>query len=132
MRMSTVQDLIIDILSKLEGKSIRKNKLPAKIINQLQWDIRRTNRALFEKKVYKALVPLINQRIVKEFKYKKEYDDTCFRVKLLANYQRKLASCGGKMSIISFIEEPKTIDRIIRHLELTFEAEMRAFGIAFF
>jgi ribosomal protein S27E len=32
-------------------------------------------------------------------------------------------SCGGQMSIISFIEEPKTIDRIIRHLELTFEAE---------
>ena len=32
-------------------------------------------------------------------------------------------SCGGKMSIISLIEEPKTIDRIIRHLELTFEAE---------
>jgi len=32
-------------------------------------------------------------------------------------------SCGGKMSIISFIEEPKTIDRIIRRLELTFEAE---------
>jgi hypothetical protein len=32
-------------------------------------------------------------------------------------------SCGGKMRIISFIEEPKTIDRIIRHLELTFEAE---------
>jgi hypothetical protein len=27
------------------------------------------------------------------------------------------------MSIIFFIEEPKTIDRIIRHLELTFEAE---------
>jgi len=27
------------------------------------------------------------------------------------------------MSIISFIEEPKTINRIIRHLELTFEAE---------
>ncbi|MFQ6109197.1 MAG: acid--CoA ligase [Candidatus Aminicenantales bacterium] len=27
------------------------------------------------------------------------------------------------MSIISFIEDPKTIDRIIRHLELTFEAE---------
>lgn len=32
-------------------------------------------------------------------------------------------SCGGKMLIISFIEEPKTIDRIIRHLELSFEAE---------
>ncbi len=32
-------------------------------------------------------------------------------------------SCGGQMRIISFIEEPKTIDRIIRHLELTFEAE---------
>ena len=32
-------------------------------------------------------------------------------------------SCGGKMSIISFIEEPKTIDRIISHLKLTFEAE---------
>lgn len=27
------------------------------------------------------------------------------------------------MSVIFFIEEPKTIDRIIRHLELTFEAE---------
>jgi len=32
-------------------------------------------------------------------------------------------ACGGQMKIISFIEEPKTIDRIIRHLELTFEAE---------
>ena len=32
-------------------------------------------------------------------------------------------TCGGQMSIISFIEEPKTIDRIISHLELTFEAE---------
>jgi len=32
-------------------------------------------------------------------------------------------SCGGKMSIISFIEEPKTIERIIGHLKLTFEAE---------
>ena len=32
-------------------------------------------------------------------------------------------SCGGQMRIISFIEQPKTIDRIIRHLELTFEAE---------
>ena len=32
-------------------------------------------------------------------------------------------SCGGRMSVISFIEEPKTIDRIIRHLELIFEAE---------
>ena len=32
-------------------------------------------------------------------------------------------SCGGQMSIISFIEEPKIIDRIIAHLELTFEAE---------
>jgi ribosomal protein S27E len=31
-------------------------------------------------------------------------------------------SCGGRMRILSFIEEPKTIDRIIRHLELTFEA----------
>ncbi|MBN2246045.1 MAG: transposase zinc-binding domain-containing protein [Candidatus Aminicenantes bacterium] len=32
-------------------------------------------------------------------------------------------SCGGRMRIIYFIEEPKTIDKIIRHLELTFEAE---------
>ena len=32
-------------------------------------------------------------------------------------------SCGGQMRIISFLEEPKTIDRIIRYLELTFEAE---------
>jgi hypothetical protein len=32
-------------------------------------------------------------------------------------------SCGGQMRIISFIEEPKTIDRIIGHLKLTFEAE---------
>jgi hypothetical protein len=28
-----------------------------------------------------------------------------------------------RMRIVSFIEEPKTIDRIIAHLELTFEAE---------
>jgi hypothetical protein len=32
-------------------------------------------------------------------------------------------SCGGLMSVISFIEEPKVINRIIRNLELTFEAE---------
>ena len=32
-------------------------------------------------------------------------------------------SWGGRMRIVSCIEEPKTIDRIIRHLELTFEAE---------
>jgi hypothetical protein len=32
-------------------------------------------------------------------------------------------ACGGQMRIISFIEKTKTIDRIIRHLELTFEAE---------
>jgi len=32
-------------------------------------------------------------------------------------------SCGGQMRIISFIEEPKIIDRIIAHLELTFDAE---------
>jgi len=31
--------------------------------------------------------------------------------------------CGGQMSVISFIEEPKTIDSIIHHLDLTFEAE---------
>ena len=35
-------------------------------------------------------------------------------------------SCGGRMRIISFIEEPKTIGRIIRHLDLTFEAERLA------
>jgi hypothetical protein len=33
------------------------------------------------------------------------------------------SSCAGRMRIISFIEELKTIDRIIRHLELTFKAE---------
>ena len=32
-------------------------------------------------------------------------------------------SCGGRMKIISFIEDYKAIDKIIRHLELTFEAE---------
>jgi TolB-like protein len=32
-------------------------------------------------------------------------------------------SCGGRMSIISFIDDHKVIDRIIRHLELTFKAE---------
>jgi len=32
-------------------------------------------------------------------------------------------SCGGRMKIISFIEDPKAIDRIIGHLELTFQAE---------
>jgi len=32
-------------------------------------------------------------------------------------------SCGGQMRIISFIEDPKIIDRIIAHLGLTFDAE---------
>jgi len=32
-------------------------------------------------------------------------------------------SCGGKISIISFIEEPKVIDKIIHHLKLSFQAE---------
>jgi hypothetical protein len=32
-------------------------------------------------------------------------------------------SCGGQMKIISFIEDPKAIDRIIRHLKLSFQAE---------
>jgi len=31
--------------------------------------------------------------------------------------------CGAEMKVISFIEDPKVIDRIIRHLKLTFEAE---------
>ena len=32
-------------------------------------------------------------------------------------------TCGGQMRIVSFIEEPKVIDKIIAHLKLTFEAE---------
>jgi hypothetical protein len=32
-------------------------------------------------------------------------------------------SCGGRMRIISFIKDHKVIDRIIAHLEMTFEAE---------
>ena len=32
-------------------------------------------------------------------------------------------TCGGQMRVIALIEEPKIIDRIIRHLKLTFEAE---------
>ncbi len=32
-------------------------------------------------------------------------------------------SCGGQMRVISFIEEPKVIDKIICHLKLSFEAE---------
>jgi len=31
--------------------------------------------------------------------------------------------CGGSMSIISFIEDHKVIDKIIDHLKLTFTAE---------
>jgi hypothetical protein len=32
-------------------------------------------------------------------------------------------SCGGQMSIISFIEDHKVIDKIIDHLKLSFIAE---------
>jgi hypothetical protein len=32
-------------------------------------------------------------------------------------------TCGGKTTIISFIKQPRAIDRIFRHLKLTFEAE---------
>lgn len=31
--------------------------------------------------------------------------------------------CGGRMRIISFIEDHKVIDKIIAHLKLTFHAE---------
>jgi hypothetical protein len=31
--------------------------------------------------------------------------------------------CGEEMWIISFIEDPKVIDKIIFHLKLTFQAE---------
>ena len=32
-------------------------------------------------------------------------------------------ACGGRISIISFIEDHKVIDKIIAHLKLTFMAE---------
>jgi hypothetical protein len=32
-------------------------------------------------------------------------------------------SCGGQMRIIAFIEDHNAIDRIIRHLKLTFASE---------
>ena len=32
-------------------------------------------------------------------------------------------ACGGKMSILAFIEDHKVIDRIIDHLKLPFMAE---------
>ena len=31
--------------------------------------------------------------------------------------------CSGQMRVIAFIGEPKVIDKIIKHLKLTFEAE---------
>jgi hypothetical protein len=31
--------------------------------------------------------------------------------------------CGGRMRVIAFLTEPAVVDRIIRHLELTFAAE---------
>ena len=31
--------------------------------------------------------------------------------------------CGGQMQIISYIEDPKVIDKIILHLKLTFQSE---------
>jgi len=31
--------------------------------------------------------------------------------------------CRGQMRIIAFIEDPKAIDKIIRHLKLSFQAE---------
>jgi len=34
-----------------------------------------------------------------------------------------LFCCGGQMKIISFIEDPQVIDKIIGHLKLSFEAE---------
>jgi hypothetical protein len=37
---------------------------------------------------------------------------------------------SGRMKIISFIEDPKAVDRIIRSLELAFEAERVRLGRA--
>jgi len=36
-------------------------------------------------------------------------------------------SCGGRMSIISFIDDHKVIHGIIGHLKLTFEAKREYF-----
>jgi hypothetical protein len=45
--------------------------------------------------------------------------------KFLREYEDRLLcpACGGQMRIISFIEDPKSIDKIIRHLKLSFQAE---------
>ena len=60
-----------------------------------------------------------------------EYNPTYVPSKSWADMIRKVyeidpllcPSCGGKMSIISFIDDHKVIDKIIAHLELTFETE---------
>jgi hypothetical protein len=31
--------------------------------------------------------------------------------------------CGGRMRVVAFLAEPTVVDRIIRHVELTFVAE---------
>jgi hypothetical protein len=31
--------------------------------------------------------------------------------------------CGGRMKVVAFLTEPAVVDRIVRHLELTFVAE---------
>ena len=31
--------------------------------------------------------------------------------------------CGSRMKVVAFLTEPEVVDRIIRHLELTFAAE---------
>ena len=60
-----------------------------------------------------------------------EEEETCVPSKGWAEMIRKVYEvdpllcppCGGRMRIISFVEDPKVIDRIIRYLELSVEAE---------
>jgi Transposase zinc-binding domain len=49
-----------------------------------------------------------------------------FRRKLLGVYEADpliCPRCGGRMKVVSFLTEYAVVDRIIRHLELTFVAE---------
>jgi hypothetical protein len=42
---------------------------------------------------------------------------------LKLNDTLRCPQCGGEMKVISFIEDHKVIDKIIRHLKLVFHAE---------
>jgi len=88
MTSKQLQDQIIFTLEHRE--SFRKKNLPTEVLKHMRVDIRRTTRAKFERRIFRALNPLISNHVIKEYKTKKEFGKEYIRIKLAKDYENKL------------------------------------------